>query len=1279
MNTMNAVRRLVVASVCTSLTILAPAIAPAFAATKGVVSAFGTEGTDAGQFSAALGVAVNQASGEVYVVDSADDRVERFTAAGGYLSEFGGEGAGAGQLSAPQGIAVEQTTGDVYLTDRENHRVDEFTGAGTFVRAFGWGVRNGEAKLQVCTAVSTCQAGMSGAGAGEFGETVGYLAIDNAVPGDVYVADSANHRVDEFTGAGAFVHAFGWGVKDGADAPEVCTSTCEVGVPGVGAGQFSEEAPARIAVDPAGFIYALDPGDGRIQKFELSGTVVAESFASRQLAGSAPTDIAIDPANGDVYVAVESPEREVLEFDSNGDLLQLDAEGAGLPRITGLAVASSEVSGNVYLSSGNRVLILNAQPVPPTATISPATVTSSSEATLSGEVDPEEAGPQGLETTYRFEYSANRVDWKPAGEGRLPAGTSAVPVSTGVGGLLANTPYHVRLRAEKEFKAGEATSGEAEFTTHSAPPSVSGESFSEVGAVYATLSAQINPGGLPSTYFFEYVDAADYDPAAPNPYSAGARTASVEVPTGATAVAVSESLHGLREGTEYHFRVVATNGDGVNRGSDLIFTTFTAGAYALPDGRVFEMVTPAENHEADVYVPLAEGRLNESQSSAFPSEQPFQVATDGDAVAYIGQPTAGGNGNVGPGSGNEFVARRAANGGWATQDISPVGHQGGQYQAFSGDLSIGVLTSFEEPVLAPGAPGGDYQDLYSHATGGEGYAALFTGIPPHRSVEEFGAVNAEGSVGPLFFAGASANFEHLLFEANDALTPEAGLAGPEANNLYDSVAGHLHVVNVLPNQSKSEPNASFGPPQPPRALGENPPDFSHVISEDGTRIYWTDLNTGELYMRENDTTTIPVSAGVARASFWTATPDGRYAFYTEAEELYRFADLGGPKSENLTTPNAKVQGVIGASDDGEYVYFVAQGALSTAKNAAGEVAVEGEDNLYVYEPDPADPGHHRTVFIAVLSGEDNEVGRPGNGLIGDWQPGPGHRTAEVTSGGRGLVFMSHRRLTGYVAEGEGPMSEVFVYDAAADRLFCASCDPSGAPPPYTATAWAANLPNSNSDTYLPHWISESAGGSRVFFDSLEPLSPLDTNGKQDAYEWEEEGVGSCPTGSTRGCVYLLSGGTSTDASYLLDASPNGDDVFVATRARLVPTDRNDDFNLFDARVGGVQAAAANECPVGSCQVPPPAAPTFTSPASVSLTGTGNLAITPVSTAPHRAKPLTRAQKLTKALGRCREKRNRRARGDCEALAKKRYGRKPRMKAKRSGRGGHTTRAPRGDR
>jgi hypothetical protein len=151
------------------------------------------------------------------------------------------------------------------------------------------------------------------------------------------------------------------------------------------------------------------------------------------------------------------------------------------------------------------------------------------------------------------------------------------------------------------------------------------------------------------------------------------------------------------------------------------------------------------------------------------------------------------------------------------------------------------------------------------------------------------------------------------------------------------------------------------------------------------------------------------------------------------------------------------------------------------------------------------------------------------------------------------------------------------------------------------------LPVSDSLTdYQPRVISDD--GSRVFFDSIEPLVPRDDNGFVDVYEWERAGSGSCreaQSSVTGGCVFLLSGGQSTDNSYLIDASASGDDVFFVSRADLVRSDRGDGDVLYDARVGGVEPLAEGSCSGAGCQGAPPAPPIFSTPASVTFEGNGN--------------------------------------------------------------------------
>ena len=159
---------------------------------------------------------------------------------------------------------------------------------------------------------------------------------------------------------------------------------------------------------------------------------------------------------------------------------------------------------------------------------------------------------------------------------------------------------------------------------------------------------------------------------------------------------------------------------------------------ALPDGRTYEMVTPTGNHDADVYVPYAYGQVLSQGTETF---FPFQVTSNGEAITYVGDASIGGEGTVGKGLGDQYLATRRPDGGWQQTTIQPASHSlGTHFQGFSGapvDLSTGLLISgiSEEPGLPPlaaNAPDKGYSVLYARDDFGvqtgleeELYAPLF--------------------------------------------------------------------------------------------------------------------------------------------------------------------------------------------------------------------------------------------------------------------------------------------------------------------------------------------------------------------------------------------------------------------------------------------------------------------------------------------------------------------------------------------------------------------------
>jgi DNA-binding beta-propeller fold protein YncE len=202
-------------------------------------------------------------TGELYVADSGHDRVAVFTSSGSFAREFGTSGEGSGQLEGPHDV-VESGGGLVAVSDEESNRVDVFSAAGTFVRAFGAEVDVGGG--DVCT--TSCKKGDASEASGGL-TNPSALAID--ATGNLYVADTGNDRVSQFTLGGTFIRAFGEGVLDGATAFQLCGSgaECQAGLPGTIAGATPE--PHGVAIDCRGAVYVTEqheaPDFARVERF----------------------------------------------------------------------------------------------------------------------------------------------------------------------------------------------------------------------------------------------------------------------------------------------------------------------------------------------------------------------------------------------------------------------------------------------------------------------------------------------------------------------------------------------------------------------------------------------------------------------------------------------------------------------------------------------------------------------------------------------------------------------------------------------------------------------------------------------------------------------------------------------------------------------------------------------------------------------------------------------------------------------------------------------------
>ncbi len=1023
-----------------------------------------------------------------------------------------------------------------------------------------------------------------------FGPERTQVAVDDAAgspsQGDVYVADTLNKLVEKFT------------LNGGGEYELVCEFTgygsgCQ---PAGGLATESFGEVTGVAVDGHGNLYVSDYSDGVVDEFTAEGADLRQiRSAGSEVPLRHPAALALD-SHGDLFVAQYEPEEPVLRFAAGpGGEVPAEEVPTELDVGTSFGVAVDRSTDTVYVAHKS--------------TIAQYSYTGSPE----GET---EAGPIGQAAGIAVDDTTGRV---------YVSDTANAAIDV----FAPPPPLPPTVVSESEFSTN-VTSSSAE------------------------LDALVNPNYTDTRFYFQYGTDTSY-PTGSLPALPGIDIGAAGGSSGNLAVSAVPGV--LLPGTTYHYRVVAENAHGTTYGPDRTFTTFPApaGQPALPDGRAFEMVSPLDKNGGGI------AAIDQIGGGGV-----VQARPDGSAVTYVSLASFGEPQGAAPGS--QYLSTRHP-GEWATSNITtPLNSDtyyppvGSVYKAFSTGLSSALFPNgeadkpVENPPLAPKAPPG-YENLYRRDLASASNQAILTSVPEEAATKFF-----------LALQGATPDLAHVVVGSSAALTEGST---PSTLNLYEWSGGELQAVNILPG-------VTTGATTPQSALGSGA-DESNTISTDGSRVFWTNLE-GEpaVYVREDGARTVrldesqggpALNPGEHQASlFQTASADGSTAFFISnapltsqantgpscgsncsrsGNDLYAFDTRTGALTDltpdhNVADPNgANVLGVLGASEDASYVYFVATGALTAGVNAEGRTPTSGAENLYVEHA-----GESR--FVATLSPDDE--GNPVPGITtNDWSRAVGVRTARVASDGLHALFMSDASLTGYdntdVRTGH-PDEETYLYDASVGGLVCVSCNPSGARPIGSARIEAGTgygtagllAPVVAAPAALYQSRALSTDGSRVFFDSTDALVPQDTNGKQDVYEWERDGVGSCRQAG--GCIYLLSGGRSSEGSSFVDASANGSDVFFTTRAQLVPQDTDQLVDLYDLRAPhepGEQVAftvpsSPPHCGGEDCRAPYVGSGAPTIPASATLFGAGNLP--PPRPSPLVRKPVKCAKGRRRVHGKC---------------------------------------------
>jgi hypothetical protein len=974
-----------------------------------------------------------------------------------------------------------------------------------------------------------------------------------------------------------------------------------------------------------------------------------------------PIDVSIDNADH-VYVAKQFPEGEttcakdgsispaetrVQRYDTAGNVEQTSGPCSGLATLGNFlevqAMNVDPVSEELYVQQGSQLFILGDLGSAPTLSVDGPSNISAKGVTISGSITPNGPGaaagrPNPSNTVYRVEFKKQSdAGWDIyAPDTSVGVGASAVPFNVGVSGLTPKTPYEFKVVTTKpSFPL--AVGPIQTVTTDVAPPTVDAFRSSGITANSARLHALINPLGTETTYHFEYGKTPVY----------GQSTPETVVGAGLSAIEVEDVITGL-EPVVYHFRVVATSSAGTTTTSDQTFNFYPepcpnetvrqqTGSGSLPDCRAYELVSQEDADGTTLLVggpnsPYATNPPRLAYHAVFgilPGEwSPPNVFSD----MYVSTRTN-------TGWDNHYV-------GISSTESSGVGRPPGGIEGAT-KASDSSMDRFLDWNLGQGSEFlpfgccGEWGSMapYMWSPTGKFLGRLPTnlGDVPDGDLD----LNKGGFTGDLL---PSSDLDHYFFSSANVVFAPGG-RDVENGSAYDNDVntGEVQVISKLQNGEDI--------PQEP---GDEANDYLHLpaASLDGSHVLMGATATGvcgnakciavhpglmclantapaacpgnvplHIYMRVNNAVTYDVSQGEV-VTYEGMTDDGSRVYFTSAAKMTADDHDSGvdlfvwsESTDSLTRLSAGT-GTIGDTDACNASWISGCGidvvntlnfpAEITGPETKGTTGYGVLEYAYFNAPriDNAIAGDTGDVYFMSPEQFVGSEGIPGrrnlyverNGdiqFIATLDPSFSVMRMNVSPDGAHAAFITASQLTSYDNDG---YRQMYYYNADTKVLTCVSCKPSGQPP-----------------THLVHGSQNGrfmSDDGRAFFATRESISPRDTDGLTDVYEYVDGRAQLISSGAAAGDE------NSNGIGGLVGVSADGVNVYFISFVKLVEEDLNGEFmRFYVARTNGgfprsaqiAPCAAADEC--HSPDRPAAQVPTISSKAQ--LGDNGNHAQSPV--------------------------------------------------------------------